>query len=351
MFPAQALAGELAARGWTVHLATDERGLRYSDDFADGAVHVVRSATFASKNPIKLANTVGTLFSGYLAARKLVKRLGADVCVGFGGYPTVPPVMAAAHLGVPTVLHEQNAVLGRANALLERSAKAVAAGFSSDSLPDRAFIMGNPLRATVLDIARRLGQSDAPYTASKVGEPFDLLVFGGSQGATFFGEVVPAALAHLSETERGCLRLTLQARDEAVAAVKTALAPLVEHADVAPFFKDMPERIERAHLVVARAGASTVSEIAAIGRPSILVPYPHALDHDQAANAQQIVERGGAVLARQQALTPEALADHIRQAMAEPERLAAQAHAAAMTAQLYAAEQLADLVVSIAEQG
>ncbi|MEM1039235.1 MAG: undecaprenyldiphospho-muramoylpentapeptide beta-N-acetylglucosaminyltransferase [Pseudomonadota bacterium] len=351
MFPAQALAEELKVRGWAVDLATDERGLRYSADFPVRAVHTIPSATFGSKNPIALVRSATLLFKGYFAARRILSSLGPSVAVGFGGYPTLPSMFAASHKSVPLVLHEQNAVLGRANKLLSSRAHAVAAGFAGEGLPDHAVITGNPLRPTVLEIARRLdgltGGGQA-YTASVGDAPFHLLVFGGSQGASYFGETVPAAIALLPQSVRKRLRLTLQARPDTVETVRAALDGLVDSVEIAHFFDDMPARIEKAHLVISRAGASTVSEIAAIGRPALLVPYPHALDHDQAANAQQLVERGGAHVVKQSDLDAAALSDHIHRAMLEPDRLAQQAQAAAMTAQPDATDQLADLVEMVA---
>ena len=178
MFPAQALAEELKARGWDVQLATDERGLRYSGKFPVSAVHIIPSATFGSKNPFALLRSGLTLLKGYLTARGLVKSFAPSVAVGFGGYPTLPPVFAAMHTGVPSVLHEQNAVLGRANKLLSSRSSAVAAGFSGEGLPDNAIITGNPLRPAVLDIARRLDDAADPYPISSAQDPFHLLVFG-----------------------------------------------------------------------------------------------------------------------------------------------------------------------------
>ncbi|MEL6744699.1 MAG: undecaprenyldiphospho-muramoylpentapeptide beta-N-acetylglucosaminyltransferase, partial [Pseudomonadota bacterium] len=333
MFPAQALAVELNGRGWHVELATDERGLRYSDGFPVRAVHTIPSATFGSKNPIALTRSAITLLKGYLAARRVVSSFGPSISVGFGGYPTLPPMFAASHKGVPLVLHEQNAVLGRANKLLSSRAHAVAAGFAGAGLPDHAVITGNPLRPDVLEIARRLDAltgGEQAYAASSGDAPFHLLVFGGSQGASYLGETVPAAIALLPENVRKRLRLTLQARPDTVESVRSALKGVVDGAEISHFFDDMPARIEKAHLVISRAGASTVSEIAAIGRPALLVPYPHALDHDQAANAQQLVERGAAHVVKQSDLNAAAMSDHIQRAMHEPERLAQQAKAAAM---------------------
>ena len=349
LFPAQALAQELTARGWQVHLATDERGMRYADRFPGGRVHVVPSATIGSKNPVALAKTAWKLFQGYSTAKRLLVQHDISVVVGFGGYPSLPPLMAAQRMGLPTVLHEQNAVLGRANALLAKRAKAVAAGFSSESLPANTIVTGNPLRAEILEIANRLDKADEPYHASRETMPFNLLVVGGSQGAQFFGETVPIALTKLDPEQRERIALTLQAREEQVQSAQTILADAGVKAEVAPFFDGMGQRLEAAHLIVCRAGASTVSEIAAIGRPSILVPYPFALDHDQAANAQELVDRGGGRVIEQKHLSAEKLADLIAEAMDNPDLMVQQARAAAMTAKPHATEQLTDLVVEVAK--
>ena len=349
LFPAQALAHELKSRGWTVHLATDERGTRYSDNFDIDGLHVIPSATFGSKNPIAIVKAALRLVNGYRASKALIKKIGVDVAVGFGGYPSVPPMLAAQRMSVPTVLHEQNAVLGRANKLLTKKADAVAAGFSSDSLPPDTVITGNPLRQEVLEITERLGKSDTPYTKSDANDPFNLLVVGGSQGAQYFGETVPKAIVLLPEELRKRVRLTLQARTEQIEQVKVLLSSHNVSASVAPFFDKMGMRLEQAQLVISRAGASTVSEIAAMGRPSILVPYPHALDHDQAANAAGLIERGGGTVVPQSQLTASVLAEHLANAMTRPDELSKQAHAAAMTGQPQATKQLADLVAAVGE--
>ncbi len=351
LFPAQALAHELTSRGWNVHLATDERGTRYSEKFQVEGLHVIASATFGSKNPVAMAKSALTLFKGYSASKTLIKKLGVDVAIGFGGYPSIPPMVAAQRLGLPTVLHEQNAVLGRANKLLAKKAMAVAAGFSSESLPPDTVITGNPLREEVLIIAKRLDQSETPYKKSVGQGPFHLLVVGGSQGAQYFGETIPKAVVLLPKELRKRIRLTLQARAEQVDDVTTLLSEHNVSAEVAPFFDGMGARLERAHLIISRAGASTVSEIAAMGRPSILVPYPYALDHDQAANAAELVARGGGTVVPQSQLTAPVLANHLASAITQPDMLTKQAHAAAMTGQPQATEQLADMVAAVLEKG
>jgi UDP-N-acetylglucosamine--N-acetylmuramyl-(pentapeptide) pyrophosphoryl-undecaprenol N-acetylglucosamine transferase len=341
LFPAEALAHELKARGWSVHLVADGRAERYAGSFPADAVHTVPSSTIGSRNPIALIRAGLTIWAGVKASTKLINRLKPKAVVGFGGYPTLPPIFAATRRGIPTVLHEQNAVMGRANKALAARATAIAGGF----LPEgggRTVVTGNPVRPAVIAAAAM------PYRAARADEPFDLLIFGGSQGAQFFSQAIPPAIAALPAAARSRLKVTQQARAEDEAAVRAAYAQMGVAAEIAPFFTDMAERIARAHLVIARAGASTVSEIAVIGRPALLVPYPHALDHDQAANAAALAKAGGAEVHVQSSLDTERLAELIAGAMAEPGRLSTMAAAARSAGKPDAARLLADLVEAIA---
>jgi UDP-N-acetylglucosamine--N-acetylmuramyl-(pentapeptide) pyrophosphoryl-undecaprenol N-acetylglucosamine transferase len=340
VFPAEALAHELTQRGWSVHLVTDGRAERYAGRFPADAIHTVPSATIGSRNPLTLIKAGLTIWSGVKASTKLINRLKPRVVVGFGGYPTLPPLFAATRRGLPTLIHEQNAVMGRANKALAGRVTAIAGGF----LPEggKTVATGNPVRPPVIAAAR------TPYFASIPDARFNLLVFGGSQGAQFFSQAVPPAIASLPENVRKRLRITQQARPEDEAAVRESYARMGVSAEIAPFFDDMAERIAAAHLVISRAGASTVSEIAVIGRPSLLVPYPHALDHDQAANAAALAQAGGADVHPQSSLTTERLADLIEKAMTEPDRLAEMANAAQKTGKPHAARLLANLVEALA---
>lgn len=345
LFPAEALAHELQARGWDVHLATDARAQRFAGAFAEDHVHVIRSATIAGRNPIALLKTFWSLWQGNLDSRKLFRRLKPKLVAGFGGYPTLPPLYAASNMHIPTMVHEQNAVMGRANKGLAARVKAIAGGFlpeTGGAYPEKTVTTGNPVRPPVLAAA------GLPYSPAKPDERFRLLVFGGSQGAQFFSTAIPAAVALLPEKERARLLITQQARKEDEAAVREAYAKLGVPADVAPFFNDMPARMADAHFVISRSGASTVSEITVIGRPAILVPFPHALDHDQAANAAALAAAGGGEVVRQADLSPERLAEMLQAAMNEPERLEKQAKAAKSVGKPDAARLLADLAEAIA---
>ena len=347
LFPAEALGHELKARGYAVHLVTDRRAERFAGSFPADEIHVVPSATFGSKNPIAMLRTAWTLWTGLRAARRLIGRLKPAAVIGFGGYPTVPPLLAATSMGVPSLIHEQNAVMGRANKALASRVQAIAGGFLPDDHGAHAaktVTTGNPVRPAVLQAA------GSPYLASRSSEEFRLLVFGGSQGAQFFSSAVPAAIALLDGVDRSRLRVTQQARAEDHQAVADHYRALQVPAEVSPFFADMAERLRLAHLVICRSGASTVSEVAVIGRPAIFVPYPHALDHDQAANAAALVERGGAEVVAQSELSPERLTQMISSAMKEPERLETMAAAARQAGHPDASALLADLVVAISER-
>jgi UDP-N-acetylglucosamine--N-acetylmuramyl-(pentapeptide) pyrophosphoryl-undecaprenol N-acetylglucosamine transferase len=345
LFPAEALAHELVSRGWEVHLATDSRAERFTGRFPAAAIHPIASATIGSKSPTKLLKSFWTLWRGVRQAGSLIARIRPKAVIGFGGYPTLPPLFAAVRRGVPTLIHEQNAVIGRANRALASRVTAIAGGFlsSSGSAAAKITVTGNPVRPAVLEAAK------TPYAPPEAGEPFRLLVFGGSQGAQFFSDAIPAATARLPEAQRKRLQVTQQARAEDEARVRSAYAALGIAAEVSPFFTDMAERIAAAHLVISRSGASTVSEIAVIGRPALLVPYPHALDHDQAANAAALAAAGGAEVHPQSSLSTERIAELISALMDDPARLKSMAEAARSAGRPDATLLLADLAEAIAE--
>jgi UDP-N-acetylglucosamine--N-acetylmuramyl-(pentapeptide) pyrophosphoryl-undecaprenol N-acetylglucosamine transferase len=344
LFPAEALAHEMLERGWKVHLATDDRAERFAGHFPAAEVHAIASATFASKNPIALAGSFWTIWRGVRQASQVIARIKPEVVVGFGGYPTVPPLYAASRRGVPVIVHEQNAVMGRANRALAAKAAAIAGGFLPEGKGQygaKTVVTGNPVRPAVLRAAA------TPYTSAAAGQPFRLLVFGGSQGAQFFSDAVPAAIAALPAEQRAHLLVTQQARADEVVRVKAAYAELGMVPEVLPFFTDMANRIADAQLVISRSGASTVSEIAVIGRPAFLVPYPHALDHDQAANAAALAAAGGAEVHPQSTLSTERLASLIGNAISSPARLETMASAAKSAGKPDAARLLADLAEAI----
>ncbi len=348
LFPAEALAAALGRRGVAVHLVTDHRAARYGGGFADEAIHVVTSDTLRARNPVALAKTAASLGRGLLQARALIGRLRPSAVIGFGGYPTIPPVLAAVWGGVPSLIHDANAVIGRANRLLAPRVTAIATTFpgmfaDAPQLAAKATLTGNPVRPAVVAAAA------TPYPAA--ADSFRLLVFGGSQGARIMADIVPAAVAELDAGLRARLAITQQARDEDLARVREAYAGFRVAAEIAPFFADLPARIAASHLIVSRSGASTVAELAAIGRPALLVPLPHALDQDQRANAGVLERAGGAVCVLQSDFTPSRLAAEIAGLAAAPGRLAGMAAAAKSVGRLDAAERLADLVVKVAGTG
>jgi UDP-N-acetylglucosamine--N-acetylmuramyl-(pentapeptide) pyrophosphoryl-undecaprenol N-acetylglucosamine transferase len=345
VFPAEALAYKLKERGYSVHLVTDRRAERYAGKFPADEIHVVPSATIGSKNPIKVARSLWTLWTGMRAARKLIRNIRPLCVVGFGGYPTVPPLLAATRMGVPTMIHEQNAVMGRANKALAGRVQAIAGGFLPEdggAFAEKTVTTGNPVRPAVIEAAK------IPYVPSGLDDPFNLVVFGGSQGAQYFSKAIPTAVSLLEDALRKRLRITQQVRPEDMETVQNCVVHLEMGADIAPFFNDMAERIGAAHLVICRSGASTVSEISVIGRPAILVPYPYALDHDQAANAASLAAAGGAKVIAQSELSAEKLSTILRGAMTHPDKLAAMAAAAKLSGKPDAANLLADMVEAIA---
>jgi UDP-N-acetylglucosamine--N-acetylmuramyl-(pentapeptide) pyrophosphoryl-undecaprenol N-acetylglucosamine transferase len=348
LFPAEALAAALAKRGISVHLVTDTRAQRYESAFSEHtikAVHVVASATFAARDPIGIVKTASKLALGLLQARALLASLKPAAVIGFGGYPTVPPVLAAAWGGIPSLIHDANAVIGRANRFLAPRVSAIATSFpdvfsQNPDLAAKATLTGNPVRPAVVAAAA------TPFPA--LVDPLRLLVFGGSQGARVMADVVPAAIGLLDPALRARLSITQQAREEDASRVRSVYAKLSASAEIAPFFVDLPARIAASHLIVSRSGASTVAELAAIGRPSMLVPLPHALDQDQFANAGVLQRAGGAIRLVQDDFTPRRLASEIAALVAAPQNLAKMADAAKSVGRLDAADRLAALVLKVA---
>jgi len=346
LFPAEALAQALARRGIAVDLATDARGGRYGGKFPARQVHIIPSETVRGRNPIALARTGVMLGFGFAKALRVLGRVRPAAVVGFGGYPTLPPLMAASLRKIPTLIHEQNAVMGRANKLLAARVSAIATSFAAvldaePRLAAKATRVGNPVRPAVVAAAA------STFAAPEPAGLLRLLVFGGSQGAKIMSDIVPLAIERLDMALRARLLLAQQAREEDLARVRAGYAKLSVAAEVAPFFADLPDRIAAAHLVVSRSGAGTVAELAAIGRPSILVPLPGALDQDQFANAGVLATAGGALRLPQTEFTPERLSAEIARLASAPEKLVAMAQAARRQGVLDAAERLADLVQKI----
>jgi len=345
LFPAQALADALQKRGAAIELATDARAAHFK--FPARAVHLIASATLRGRDPLALARTATLLTLGTAKAWLLLGRVRPAAVVGFGGYPTVPPLFAASLRGIPTVLHEQNGVMGRANRLLAARVTAIATGFRTltrldPRLQSKITFTGNPVRQEVIAAAA------APYAAPEANGKLRLLVFGGSQGARVMAEIVPAAIERLAADLRARLGVVQQARGEDLETVRGTYARLGVAAECAPFFADLPARMAAAHLVISRSGASTVAELSAIGRPAILVPLPHSLDQDQFVNAGALESAGGAIRIEQRDFTPQRLASEISKLAGDPALLVRMAQAAKSAGSLDAAERLADLVLKVA---
>jgi UDP-N-acetylglucosamine--N-acetylmuramyl-(pentapeptide) pyrophosphoryl-undecaprenol N-acetylglucosamine transferase len=347
LFPAEALGVELIKRGLRVRLATDARALRYSGLFTRDNIDVVPSETVRGRNPLLLLRTAITLGYGMGIAVSLVRRLKPAAVVGFGGYPTLPPLMAARLLGVPSVIHDANAVLGRANPYLAGRVNANATSLPGvldrdPALAGKATTVGTPMRPAILAAAAM------PFASPEPNGPLRLLVVGGSQGARVMSDIVPPAVERLEPVLWSRLVLTQQVREEDMARVRAIYDRLKIKAELAPFFADLPARLASSHLVVSRSGAGTVAELAAIGRPSILVPLPGAIDQDQFANAGVLAQVNGALRIPQGEFTPDRVAAEISGFAAEPARLTAMAEAARQVGRLDAAERMADLVMKTA---
>ena len=347
LFPAEALGVELIKRGLRVRLVTDSRAVRYSNLFSQDMINVVPSETVRGRSPWQLARTGIWLAVGSTIALNVIRRLRPAAVVGFGGYPTVPPLMAARLLRVPSVIHDANAVLGRANRFLSRHVSAVATSLPGvldrdPALRRKTTTVGTPMRPAILAAAA------IAYHPPDATGPLRLLVVGGSQGARVMSDIVPGAIERLEPSLWSRLVLTQQVREEDMTRVRAVYDRLKIQAELAPFIADLPARLASNHLVVSRSGAGTVAELAAIGRPSILVPLPGSIDQDQFANAGVLSQTGGAIRIAQSDFTSDRLASEISNLVAEPARLTAMAEAARSVGRLDAAERLADLVVKVA---
>ncbi len=346
LFPAEALAVELTARGERVALMTDARSSAFaSTAFAGAERFVLKGEGIAGRGLRGALRGTATLAAGTLEARRILRRIHAGAVVGFGGYPAIPPSLAAFTLGRArpvVVVHEQNGVLGRANRLLARRADMLALSFAQTAgVPAgvRTQVVGNPVRQAIMELAgERLPGADGALR---------LLVLGGSLGARVFADLVPGAVAALPAELRARLLVTQQCRAEDLDRVREAYAALGVPAELSPFFGDVARRLANAHLVVARAGASTVAELACAGRPSLLVPLPSAIDDHQSANARVLSEPGAARLLPQPGLTSELLGGEIAGFLSFPARLEAAHLAAAGLARPGAVRELADLVLSL----
>lgn len=348
MFPAEALARELGARGFALALMTDRRGAAFGEGVAV-EVRRIHAAQIAGNVFRKAAATI-EIARGYFEARRLLRELTPAVVVGFGGYASLPTMLAAIRSGILTLIHEQNAVLGRANRLLASKVDAIATSFEHvQMLPDGMAAQmrrtGNPVRAEIAAL------SNEPYPAPQPDEPLHILITGGSQGAAVFGALIPSAVALLAPEQRARLRLVQQCRPEHLDEVGRFYEEIGVAAVLRPFFADMPDQLRHAQLVISRAGASTVAENTAAGRPAILIPYPAATDDHQTANARALVRQRCAWVVPQQDVTPEKLKDMLAALLAEPGRLVEVARRAREVGIPNAAARLADMVAGLVSHG
>ncbi len=346
MIPAHALAAELKGRGYGVLLITDERGARFPGIFEDVPVHILPAGRLDG-GPIAMLRALGAVVKGRGQAKRLYREHRPNVVIGFGGYPACPSLLAASALNIPTILHEQNAVLGRVNRLLAGEAAAIGTAYDQvDRLKpkyaDKAVLVGNPVRAEIA----RLGE--LPFPAFDDVAPLKILVTGGSQGASVLSKVVPEGLGMLAPSLRRRLQVVQQCRPEDIERVRAQYAELGIPAELMTYIEDMADKLADAHLVIGRAGASTVAELTAAGRPAILIPFAAATDDHQTANAREMVKAGGARAIQEASFTPDVLARQIEALAMDPVALANAAGRALSVGRPHAARDLADLVERIA---
>ena len=348
MFPAGALAEKLQAEGYEVHIATDERGMAYIDNLPQMQIHKIPAATIYAGGIFALPLRLVTLIWALIVSAVLLLRLQPKVVVGFGGYPSFGPVMAGLVLRHPVLVHEQNAVLGRVNRLAARFGAYIGSSYTNTAnMPSGAAARlrrtGNPLRPAVLKAAQ------GGYRYLTGSRPFDLLIFGGSQGASVFAEILPQAVAELPENLRRRLRIVHQVRKPDMREALKAYGDIGVYAEIRDFFSDMPARMRRAHLVIARGGASTMAEVSALGAPSIIVPLPGSLDQDQAQNVRDLDAAGGSIMMRQSEFTPAMLAERLQGLMTDERALLRMAEATKKFAELDATGRLGRYCVCLAE--
>ena len=342
MVPAHALAAELKSRGHGVLLITDERGARYPGLFEGVPVHILPAGRLGG-GPVGWLKALGSVVKGRAQAKRLYREHRPDAVVGFGGYPAFPSLLAASAMRIPTVLHEQNAVLGRVNQLLAGEAEAIGTAYEKverlkSKYAKSAVIVGNPVRESVA----RLGE--LPFPAFDEFAPLKILVTGGSQGARILGRIVPEGLGLLQPSLRRRLQIVQQCRPEDIERVRSRYAELGIPAELTTYIEDMPSKLADAHLVIGRAGASTIAELGAAGRPAILIPFAAATDDHQTVNAREITAAGGARTIQESDFRPEVLARQIEALAMDPVALNNAAARALSVGRPHAARDLADVV-------
>ena len=345
MVPAHALASELTGRGHGVMLITDARGARIPGRFEKVPVHVLPAGRLGG-GPIGWVKAAFSVLAGRREAKEIYAKHPPQAVIGFGGYPAFPALLAAGARRIPTLLHEQNAVLGRVNRLLAGEATAIATAYAEverlkSGYADRTVLVGNPVR----DSVAKLGEM--PFPPFDETGPLKILVTGGSQGASVLGQVVPSGLGLLNILLRRRLQVVQQCRPDDIGAIRARYAELGIPAELMTYIAEMPDKLGDAHLVIGRAGASTIAELTAAGRPAILIPYPSATDDHQTVNAREMVRAGGARVIAQTEFTPETLARQIDALAADPDALANAAARSLSVGRPHAASDLADLAERI----
>lgn len=343
MFPALALSEELIERGHKVTLITDKRGLKYRKLFVGVKIYEVNGATFAGKGLLGKIAAIPKIISSIYEAKSLLKTLKPGTVIGFGGYPSFPTIRAARSLKIPTCLHEQNAVLGKVNRMMAKSVDAVALSFEDTQKANWdkynfVAVTGNPVRKEVVDIG------DLYYPTLGDDRIFRILVIGGSQGAKIFSEVVPQAISTLPRASQRRLQVTQQCREEDIEAVRELYADTKIAVELTTFIDDLPNCMRWSHLVIGRAGASTIAELTTAGRPAILVPYPHATDDHQTANARELVANGGAWLYQNKQFNAKELAKTLQRMARHPNEVWLAAEESRKIGKPYATKDLADIV-------
>jgi UDP-N-acetylglucosamine--N-acetylmuramyl-(pentapeptide) pyrophosphoryl-undecaprenol N-acetylglucosamine transferase len=349
LFPAQALGEELIRRDYEVDLITDTRGNVFGAEFPARKIYKVSAATFRGRSPIEATKTLGLLGNGFQSAYRIMGEAQPKAIIGFGGYPTLAPVLAAMGKGIPSAIHEQNSVMGQANRFLAPMVKAVACAFENTKYLEgklmlKARVTGTPLRKSVLAL------HNVPYRPPSSQAQLNLLVVGGSQGARYFSDIMPQALQLLPQQMRDRLFVMQQCREEDIDRVFDTYESSGVAAELATFFEDLPYRMSNSHLIIARSGATTVAELCALGRPAILVPLPHAKDNDQLENATRMESAGAGYCFPQNSLTPEGLAGAVRRLFEDASALVKAASNAHMLANYRAVENLANLLEELAER-
>jgi UDP-N-acetylglucosamine--N-acetylmuramyl-(pentapeptide) pyrophosphoryl-undecaprenol N-acetylglucosamine transferase len=342
MVPAHALAAELKSRGHGVLLVTDDRGARFPGLFERVPVHILPAGRLGG-GPIGWLKAVRSVVKGRGQAKRLYRDHRPDAVVGFGGYPAFPSLLAANSMKIPTVLHEQNAVLGRVNRLLAAEAEAIGTAFErvdrlKPGYAGKTMLVGNPVRENIA----RLGE--LPFPEFDDFAPLKILVTGGSQGATVLSDVVPQGLGLLEPSLRRRLQVVQQCRPDDIERVRKAYAEFGIPAELMTYIEDMPEKLADAHLFVGRAGASTIAELTVAGRPAILIPFAAATDDHQTANAREMTKAGGARTIQQSDFKPEVLARQVEALAMDPVALNNAAARALSVGRPHAARDLADLV-------